>query len=182
MRKLNEDPELEARNPRVERNGLGFLVEKSTGKRVVLDADGVVVRRTMANVIAGRIPVSELDDDELAKGQLKTAEGQLVGSGPRLLPRTVSDARIREMMVRVQEQFLAVGMRATQVAVEVMEDATNSGSERLAAAKYVHERFLGKVPDKVELQAEVKPWEGLVGGILRTVDAGEDEVSVGGSE
>lgn len=176
MRELNQDPDLEARNPRVERNERGYLIDRSSGKRVVLDKDGVVIPRTMSKVIDGTIPVSEMDDDELAKGNLKDVNGVFTAPPPRLLPKTVSDKRVREQMARVQEGFMAVALRATAVAIEVMDDATNSGSERLSAAKYVHERFLGKVPDKVELQAEVKPWEGLVGGILRTVGDEPEEV------
>lgn len=154
-------------------NELGYLVN-SRGQRVFLNEAGEEVPRTWKSLVDGRLPISELDDEELKRAQLKSARGQFDGPAGRLIPRDLSDARTRETMQRVKEQFQQMALDATKVFTDVLNDDEASWSDKMKAAEYLHQRFLGKVPDKVELTAEVKPWEGLVnGGILRDLPGAE---------
>lgn len=134
---------------------------------------GLVVRRNWQALMDGHITWQDLDDEEVSKGRVRGKDGTFVGTAPKLVPRALADQRTRLLMERVQHQFSEVVMKATQVYVDVLEDQNATPTEKMAAAKYLQERFLGKVPDKMELSAEVKPWEGLVAGVLRTVP-GED--------
>lgn len=139
---------------------------------------GRTFKRVWANIVNGNIPISEMDSEELARGQLKDANGNFSGAPGQLMPRELADARQREVLKRVEEQFLSMATKATQVYVDVLEDPAASHSDKMKAAEYLHMRFMGKVPDRLEMKAEMKPWEGLVSGaILRDVpdDAASEE-------
>ncbi len=137
---------------------------------------GKVYKRVWANIVNGNIPISAMDSEELAKGQLKDVNGNFTGSPGSLMPRDLADARTREVMNRVQEQFLSMAEQATKVYFDVLEDPAATHADKMRAAEYLHQRFLGKVPDRMELTAEMKPWEGLVNGtILRDVPTDDEE-------
>jgi hypothetical protein len=131
-------------------------------------ADGVAIERCWANVRAGLIPWDALDDEELQRGQLRTKHGNFAGGVPTIVPR---DLR-REQAKRLKDKFDEANLAALMPARLVIEQiAAGDGWEipakvQLDAARYIIERSVGKVPDKVELTAEVKPWEGIIGKIL----------------
>ena len=134
------------------------------------------VRRVWENVVNGRIPLEELDDDEISQIRLKASDGRFGGPKPIVNRRLATDFR-RELMKRADLKVQAEVMRMFSVIAEVATSAESTGSEKTRAAQYLIERALGKVPDKVEVTAEVKPWEGTVMGILTDVegDASEDD-------
>jgi hypothetical protein len=83
----------------------------------------------------------------------------------------------REILKRYEDRIQQEVISAHEAIVSVMNSESATGAERMRAAQYLIERAVGKVPDKVEVTAEVKPWEGTVMGILTDVegDASEDD-------
>lgn len=145
------------------------------GRRLYVKRDGTKCLRDWDHIRSGDVPISDLDDDEVAQGMLKRTREMRIptaGTGPKLVPAELADARTRLLVERVTEQFKGVAFRATQVFIDVMENPEASDADKMKAATYLHQRLLGKVPDRVEITAEIKPWENLVGGILRESDGG----------
>lgn len=139
---------------------------------VYLPSDGSpAIPRTWGNVQKGLIPWEDLDDEELGKGKLRDKNGGWTGRGPNLLPRTMIPEITRRLKDRYDAKLRENLSAAQQVFFDVMMDSTASPADRLRAAAYMQERLIGKVPDKVEVVAEVKPWEGMVEGVLVDVEA-----------
>lgn len=132
-----------------------------------------LIERTWENFLSGAIPITELDDDELSKLRLRNREGNLASSGPRSLPRSFVQSHARELVSRNETKMKEHVLKATQVYIDIIESDTASPADKMKAAEYLQNRVLGKVPDRVQLTAEVKPWQGLVTGIL--VDDGEKD-------
>lgn len=139
--------------------------------------NGSMVKRAWGNVINGSIPLSELDDEEIARMQLRDRNGGFSGKKPRLLPRELADRQTREVLLRNQRMLQEMILKTTQVYVDVVEDPNASTVDKMKAAEYLQNRFLGKVAERVHLSAEVKPWEGLVQGILTDVGEKKDETN-----
>lgn len=137
-----------------------------------LSPDRGPIRRIWENVVNGSIPLSELDDQEISQMRLKASDGRFGGPRPIVNRKIASDFR-RELMGRMDERAQLAAMRMWEVIEDVATSAENTGAEKLRAATYLLERSIGKIPDKMEITAEVKPWEGTVSGIL--TDITEDE-------
>jgi len=145
-------------------------------RQYTVPSTGRVYQRVWANVVNGNIPLEELDDDELREARLKDSNGHFGGPPGKLIPRELSDQRTREVMTRVASQFRDIALNATKAFIDTLDDDLASHADKMKAAEYLHQRFLGKVPDKMELTAEVKPWESLVSGtILRDLPTDDDD-------
>lgn len=142
-----------------------MLVEESSGPTYEM-ANGVAVKRIWQNFANGKIPLDELDNEELARMQVRDKRGTFIGMPPRIVPRELAQAHARELVMRNDKLIREMVLKATQVFDDVMQDDEADNRDKMAAARYVLERFLGKIPDKVEVTAEIKPWQGLVEGIL----------------
>lgn len=139
-----------------------------------LTSEGELITRNWANVEAGLIPWSDITDDELSRGKLYDKNGQFRGGGnSSVIPRKMVAALTRRLKERYDDKLREVLLEMQQVHIDVALDAGAPPGDRLRAAAYVQERLIGKVPDKVEVVAEVKPWEGLIDGILTEVEATE---------
>lgn len=134
---------------------------------------GEHVPRVWESFKNGKIPWTELDDAEVSKGRLKDGNGQFRGSAERNVPRSMIPEITRRLKDRYDDNLREVLLQMQQVYIDVALDDTASPADRLRASAYVQERIIGKVPDKVEVIAEVKPWEGLIDGILTDVPDGD---------
>lgn len=139
---------------------------------VYLPPEGDPIPRTWDNVKRGRIPWEDLDDEELGRGKLRDKNGGWVGRGPNVLPRAMVPEITRRLKERYDDRLRATLKDAQQVFIDIMLDSSQDPKDRLKASQYLQERLIGKVPDKVEVIAEVKPWEGLIEGVL--TDGGQD--------
>ena len=116
------------------------------------------------------LSVEDLDIEELAKGKLKDKNGRFTGRPPKLLPRQIIDAMRKEHYKRVNavlEESLS-DMVKTMRAIAL--DPTADDAVRLKAAIYVYERFMGKIPDRVDINTESKI-DTLVESILYDAEA-----------
>lgn len=137
--------------------------------RVYVTDEGEEVDRTWASVRDGSIPVTALDDDEVAAGCLRDSYGTV--NARRRVPLDL-EATVQREHLRRSEDTLRVALDPSlKVILDVSSGAVTNASaaDRLRAAIYLAERTIGKVPERVEMTATIRPWEGLVESIL--VDA-----------
>ena len=127
--------------------------------------DGTLVPRTWESVQGGALPWSELDDDEVGKGKLRDANGQFRGS--KQVPRKLVPELTRQLKQRYDDKLREHLLDLQKVHIDIALDTNAPPADRLRAAAYAQERLIGKVPDKVEVVAEVKPWEGMIDGVLQ---------------
>lgn len=129
----------------------------------------VTVRGRMAQFIAGELTVADLDNEELSKGQFRADDGTFRGRPPKLIPREFHDAIVRELLQRGEAMVREAYTDAIKVFKDIAMDADAPTKDRLKAAQYLWERSAGKVPDRIEVKAQMEPWEGDVKGIVANV-------------
>lgn len=122
------------------------------------------------DLMDGTLSVEDLDDEECVRGQLRASDGSFRGRPPKAVPR--------ELYLKMQSEAAKRWENKMKGMVDLSIEAlgklvTNGRSEmvRYQAAVYLVERTMGKTPDRVQISAEVKRWEGVASNIL--VDLGE---------
>lgn len=119
-----------------------------------------------AALLNGTLKAEDLDDDEVAQGRLKDANGQFSGRPPRTLPTELVQAMRREWLGRAETKLRAALMKSgVGTLVELANDRTIDEAVRLRAAQAIIDRTMGKVPDKIELRSE-DPIEALFRSVL----------------
>jgi hypothetical protein len=115
------------------------------------------------------LPVEDLDTEELAKGRLRDKNGHFTGRPPKLLPRQIHDAMQAEHYKRVNAVLEESLSDIVKVMRGVAMDRAADPAVRLKAAIYIYERFMGKVPDKIEVDKGSKI-DALVDKIMYDVE------------
>ena len=132
----------------------------------------------MEALMAGRITIDDLTQEELETGILNDANGERSGRINNLVPREFHTAVVRRLIEigegKMKSAYLEAAEQIIEIALgdpEKLEQrefdngklvATESRSYDpvvLKAAQYVFERIGGKTPDVVSAVVEVKPWE-----------------------
>lgn len=130
--------------------------------------DDTYVRVTgrYALLLNGILKIEDLEDEELARGQLKDKNGQFRGRPPTMVPKELVQAMRREWLGRAESKLRAALMESgIGVLTELANDKSIDEGVRLRAAQTIIERTMGKVPDKIELRTE-DPVEALFRSIL----------------
>lgn len=112
----------------------------------------------MAELIAGRISVEDMDNEELVRGQFKDAGGKFRGRPPRLIPREIHDRMRNELLLRGQQLFAESYLNAIRVYAEIAADPGVEPKARLRAAAMIIERIGGKTPERIELNVGDDKW------------------------
>lgn len=119
-----------------------------------------------AKFMNGLITVEDLDDEELAQGRLKAADGTFRGRPPSVIPAEMVQAMRREWMSRAEAKLRdALMSKGIGTLVELAGNEDIDPAVRLRAADKIIERTMGKVPDRVHFAAE-DPVESLFRSIL----------------
>lgn len=113
----------------------------------------------------GMLKAEELDDDELARGQIRLEDGSYTKND------FVSAEIHQEFKARLFERgdvlLREAYLDAVRTFAEVAKNDIYEPSDRLKAAEFIFTRLRGKIPDIIELRAD-KPFENvmmkLVGG------------------
>lgn len=128
------------------------------------------------DLIDGTLDISTLDDEELARCQLKDKDGHFRGKPPTYLPRSLVLKMQREYFKRGDDLFAKSYVTAVESLVRTMTDPMVDDAVRLKAAIYVVERVRGKTPESVIITAEDAPWQRLLSKIIVGPDAIGDVV------
>lgn len=113
--------------------------------------------------------VEDLDIEELAKGKLKDKNGKFTGRPPKFLPRQIFDAMRSEYYKRVNALLEESLSDQVKTMIEISQDPEVEPATRLKAAIYVYERFMGKVPEKINMTAQ-STVDSIVDEIMYEVD------------
>lgn len=122
------------------------------------------------DLMDGTLSVEDLDDQECVRGQLRAADGTFRGRPPKAVPRELYLKMQSEAAKRWENKLKGL----VDLSIEALEKLVLTGRSemvRYQASVYLLERTMGKVPDKVQISAEVKRWEDVASHIL--VDLGE---------
>lgn len=133
----------------------------------------VRIPQRMQELIDGTISIEELDDEELIRGQLRDKHGQFTGQKPLLIPRSMHQAVVRELVERGDGKLKKHFDNAIEVHAEIMNNPRANPQARLEASRYIWERIAGKIPDKHIVNATVQKWEQMAKEVL--VDIGDED-------
>ena len=115
-----------------------------------------------AMLFDGRLKVEDLDDEELVRGQLRGRNGRFNGPQPAWVPRQFIEGMHRESVKRARDKWDENLLAAQEELLSMAMNHKVEDSIRLRALTYIIERSTGKIPDKMEITAELKPWEKLL--------------------
>lgn len=137
----------------------------------------VRIGKANTRIITGQEDLSEWDEEELRRGQRRDKNGRFQGQAPKVVPKAIHDELVRRTLNKATELFNENLVTAVECLVDIVKGEDVEDKDRIRAASMILDRVMGKTPDKVELSAEVKPWQSAVsGGIVRIA---EDEAETG---
>ena len=133
-----------------------------------------------AQLLSGDLTIEELDDEEILRGQLRSADGSFSGNRRDMVPRKLADAFRRELIRRMEDRIAAHGIEAIETVVDVMRHGEGAqlsihereGSNRLKAAGMILDRIMGKPEQKTVVSGEVTIWQQAIedGSLLVDVE------------
>lgn len=124
---------------------------------------------------AGDLPVSQWDDQELARMQTRNFHGNFAGRPPTLKPTMVREMKA-ELLRRGERDFSKYGIAAIKVVASIMNSDTERAADRLRAANIFLERCYGKVPDTVRM-AVVEAWQDDIDAVMSVMRSEDEEES-----
>jgi hypothetical protein len=114
--------------------------------------------------------VDGLDEEELARGQLRADNGTFTGRPPKFVPREFLLAAQREQKRRFEEIFGSEVLGLAQQYIELCKDHSIAPKDRAKLIQYAMERIFGGIPKDIRI-AQEQPWEQMVVNIA--ADSGE---------
>lgn len=120
------------------------------------------------DIMLGVLDPAELDDEEIFSTRLRQSNGVL-GPKPPLVPQQFIDEQNKRMLSWASQHVRDNLQAVLRTVTEIATDPNQAAADRLKAAFWIAERYLGKVPDKVMLTTE-DPVEALFRNILNNPD------------
>ena len=120
------------------------------------------------DIAEGKLDPSELDDEEIFSGRLRQTNGVL-GPKPPLLPQPFIEEQQKRLLHWASQHVRSNLQDVLKTITEIATDPNNSAGDRLKAAFWIAERFMGKVPERLMIAAE-DPVESLFRSILADPD------------
>jgi len=105
--------------------------------------------------------VEGLDEEELARGRLKSADGSFTGAPSKMVPREFHLACQREQQRRFEEIFGSEVLRIARKYVELAQSPQLKEETRAKMMQYAMERIFGGIPKDVRIN-QAAPWEAMV--------------------
>jgi len=126
----------------------------------------IAVNPRMMQFQTGELSFDDLDDEEIRRGQFRSAAGTFQGRPVDMVPRKFYDELVRETVRRANNEFRMQLQPMIGVLTELATTRKVAADARHKSAVYLLERTLGKVPDKTIIEATVKPWEDNIEGLI----------------
>jgi hypothetical protein len=106
-----------------------------------------------------------LDEQELARGQLKGENGTFIGRPPSFVPREFLLACQREQKRRFEEIFGSEVITMAKTYIELCKDNSIPAKDRAKLLQYAMERVFGGIPKDVRVSQE-QPWEQMMVNVV----------------
>lgn len=104
----------------------------------------------------GKLPIEELDDEELARGQVRREDGTWTNF--RNIPASIFQQAQKELFARADMRLRENLVDVVEVVTDIAKGSAYEPEVRLRAATWVFERVRGKNPDVV-IHTQDKPFE-----------------------
>jgi hypothetical protein len=131
----------------------------------------------MEALLAGRLSVDDLTEEELLTGILNDKNGERSGRPSNLVPREMHQAVVRRVTEIADGKFRSAVLEAVDniIAIGTADPEMEPFGVRMdpqvfKAAQYIVERVMGKIPDQVQMTAEVKPWQASLGKVVTVIE------------
>lgn len=111
----------------------------------------------------GKLPVEELDDEELSRGQIRKEDGQFTDN--KHVSIEIHDAMVRRLFERADTKLRENLLDAVDTMAEIAKSTAVEPADRIRAATWIYERLRGKVPSEVKITQD-KPFEMVLGAVL----------------
>lgn len=112
-----------------------------------------------------------LDEEELARGQLKAEDGTFTGRPPAFVPREFHLACQREQRRRFEEMFGSEVLGLTKDFLKLCKDENIPPKDRAKLLQYAMERVFGTIPKNVTVSSE-QPYEQMLVNVVSDEDDG----------
>lgn len=122
------------------------------------EVEKLVKNDRMRALMMGELDVSELDDEELLRGQFRDKNGNWTGRPAAILPKEVHEKLTAELFRRADGKLTSRIFDVVDTMLEIATNKKESAKDRRAAATWVYERLRGKTPEVLQVQQE-RPFE-----------------------
>ena len=107
----------------------------------------------------GKLPVDELNDEELSRGQIQREDGTWTNNPS--VPIEVHDEMVRKLFERADRRLQENLLDTVDSITEIAKGMAYEPADRLKAATWVFERLRGKVPTEIKIGVD-KPFESIL--------------------
>lgn len=111
----------------------------------------------------GKLSVDDLDDEELARGQIRKADGKWTKNN--YVSADIHDKMVKQLFKRSDEMLQENLLKAVNTFAEIASGTAYEPADRLKAAEFIFTRLRGKVPNEVKISQE-KPFEMVLTDVL----------------
>lgn len=111
----------------------------------------------------GRLPVDELDDEELSRGQIRKENGSFTSN--QFVSAEIHDAMVKKLFERSDQKMRENLLTAVDTMSEIAAGTAYEPADRLRAAEFIFKWLRGQTPVKVEIGVE-KPFEKVLDAIF----------------
>lgn len=106
-------------------------------------------------IARGEVDLSNYSDEEILAAQIRMADGRLAPA-PRVIPETFKQEQVKRGFRVAEAKILEGSVEALKVYMEILKDDKAARRDRLKAAQFFTDRFLGKDVVKVAVASEDK--------------------------
>lgn len=126
--------------------------------RAEINAKRMTNNDRLIDLIAGRLRVEELTDEELVLGYPLPSSGRREGLPPTNIPLAIHKRCTQEWFKRADNKLKESLVDAVEVMQKMMHSDLSTPGERIKAATWIYERVRGKIPDVVQ-HVQERPFE-----------------------
>lgn len=112
----------------------------------------------------GKLPVTELDDEELSRGQIRKEDGSWTSN--QFVSAEIHDQMVKQLFERSDEMMRNSLLTAVNTFSEIAAGTAYEPSDRLQAAKFIFQWLRGSTPVKVDVSVEAKPFEQVLEAVF----------------
>lgn len=139
----------------------GRAKKKQMQEQMEAEGGGMPAKERWAMLLSGTLTVKDLDDDELARMQVRSRDGSFAGRR-RAVPSHLAQKMQQEGIRRATELFRVAAPAAVQGLLAIAEDPDAKDSDRLRAYSLIMDRGLGRVPETIRVEDGRSEWEDLL--------------------
>lgn len=123
-----------------------------------------------------RLPVSELDDEELARGQIRNEDGSWTNA--EYVSAEMHDEMVKKLFDRADQKMREGLMDMVNTMLEIANGTAYEPADRLRAAEFVFKWLRGNQPVKVEIGID-KPFEQVIAATFKGGSRSESRAARG---